>query len=79
MAVARMLRGVLDVILSPGGFFVASCMAAPALLEQIIPIGAPLGAPYLFAWPVLLWTSIALIVIGVTFSDEKRLRKLSAT
>ncbi|CAE8675555.1 unnamed protein product, partial [Polarella glacialis] len=40
---------------------------------------APLGAPYLFAWPVLLWTFIALIVIGVTFSDEKRLRKLSAT
>ena len=59
------LRGIL---LSPGFAFVAGCLAFPWLLEQIIPIGEPLGSAFLMAWPVLLWSSVGVAVVLLTFS-----------
>ena len=48
-----LLTGLRHVVLSPGGFFVLSCFAAPWILEQIRPMGEPLGAEFLLAWLVL--------------------------
>merc|ERR1712216_644778 len=70
------VKGLKSVVMSPGGFFWAACLVTPPLLELIIPIGAPLGLEYFLAWPCVLWHSIGLAVIFVTFSDEKKLASL---
>ena len=53
---------------SPAGVFVLGCFAAPSLLQLISPLDSPLGIPFFTAWPVLLWLSIGLTVVVVTFS-----------
>ena len=38
------------------------------LLQLISPLDSPLGLPFFTAWPVILWLSIGLSVVVVTFS-----------
>lgn len=62
------LDGLRRTVLTPPFAFVLACLLAPPLLEVWgQPLGEPLGVEYLGAWPVLLWTSIGLLVIAVTF------------
>lgn len=76
MAIARQLSLI---ILSPAGIFMLGCLAFPIILEQIVPIGEPLGLSYIFAWPVILWGSVGVFVVVYTFSDPGRVVELKAT
>lgn len=64
------IAGLRLAVATPAFIFVAGCLVAPAVLEIVgTPLGLPLGMPYVFAWPVLLWVGIGIATVAVTFRD----------
>ena len=70
---------LLDIALSPAGFFMAGCMFVPPILELILPMDKPLplGTEYWFAIPVCLWVSVGMAVAIYTHSDKNAVKELS--
>lgn len=73
------LRGLRSVAVSPAGLFIVACFALPYVLEVVAPLGEPLGLAYLAAWPVLLWTGVATVVVAVTFWNDELVEPLTQT
>ncbi len=62
--------GLREAVLTPPFVFVAGCLCAPALLQLVgAPMDVPLGAPYLLAWPVLLFGGVLVATVAATFAD----------
>ena len=67
-------RGLEAALVTPVGAFTVSCYFAPLLLELIQPIhehgiSTNMMLSYLFSWPVLVFSSIGLATIFITFRD----------
>ena len=66
-------EGVSEALITPVGLFVICCYFTPLILELIQPIHPEVTfqmlPPYLFAWPVLLWCTVGLVTVFITFRD----------
>ncbi len=68
-------EGVSEAMITPVGLFVICCYFTPLILELIQPIHPEVTfqmlPPYLFAWPVLLWCTVGLVTVFVTFRERQ--------